>query len=58
VVKVSVFYPNSAGCIADPQPRFKSGVFWIKNREKIYWGHDELQDNRWLSSAGGSFLLE
>jgi hypothetical protein len=39
-------------------PASKAGFFWIKNREKIYWGHDELQDNRWLSSAGGSFLLE
>ena len=36
MVKVSVFYPNSAGCIADPQPRFKSGVFLDKkSRENL-----------------------
>jgi hypothetical protein len=37
---------------------FARGFFLIKNREKVYWGHDELQENRWLCSAGGSFFLE
>jgi hypothetical protein len=39
-------------------PASKQGFFLIKNREKIYGGHDELQQNGWLCSAVGSSFLE
>jgi hypothetical protein len=41
-----------------PRRLLRRSFLLIGNHEKIYWGHDELHQNRWLCSAGGSFSLE
>jgi hypothetical protein len=35
-----------------------AGLFLDKKSRENLLGHDELQQNRWLCSAGGSFFLE